>query len=174
VHRVTLEAALRARAAAYGARRLLRPAMQEALDGGELTPSLRQFVDDLDDCSAATMRVAAALAAGCLGRKDLLPLAVSTLARMNLRLWEPQGTASIAQRLILVDHLEDELEARIVHAEEGRLGGSRRSAASGVLTTKQSPVDIAVDAALAVTDRSALCALHVLLAVALRALSETV
>lgn len=174
VHRVTLETALRARAAAYGARRLLQPAMRETLNEAVLTPSLRQALDDLDVCTAATMRVAASLAAGCLDRGDLLPVAISTLARMNVRLWEPQTEVSIARRLALVDHVETSLATLGLLCEEESEHSIREPSVSSTASAKRSPVDNAVGAALEATNRSARTALHVLLAVALRALNETV
>jgi hypothetical protein len=148
--------------------------MREALDEAVLSQALRQVLDDLDVCTAATMRVAACVAAGCLDREDLLPLAIATLARMNLRLWDPQTEGSIAQRLALVDQVEEALATRSLLCEEESGQNTREPFAASAASAKRSPVDYAVAAGLEATAGSARTAIHVLLAVALRALSETV
>ena len=170
VNGTTVERSLRASAAAAGAKRLAARALEEILETSVFSPELWQNLEDLDTCVGATGRADAAFATERDIDERTWEVALASLARVNLRLWALNSPASLAEELMLMDVLE-ELITELLTTR------TRWADSGGATLTWLDVGDSSVDDLIAATQMLAgadtVLAVHVLVGVALRAMSET-
>lgn len=169
---ITVERSLRACAAAAGARRLAARALEEILESSVFTPDLWQSLDDLDTCVSATVRAAAEFATERQLDEPSWEVALSTLARINLHLWAGDSATSLAEELMLMDMLEETVIELFAARTREPGAGDALGAELNWLDVGDASVDELVSATQLLTGADSALAVHVLVGVAIRAMTE--
>lgn len=169
---VAADRSLRAIIAASGAERLMLRIVGEVQSAIVFSPETQVMLDDLRDCATATARVAAAFGSTYAVEDQIWDIALATLARMNVRIWQRSSSEAFADHVLLMDVMEsmliDLLERRSV-SQEKRGGPSLRAHSPAQLTDI---VDEAIVSVLDLTGHAGLLSVQVLIGVALRAMSD--
>jgi hypothetical protein len=154
----------RAMVAAQAAKRLL----ERGAAADTIAPHMRQHTHDRETCVFAVDRLATRFAVGIDSDDPGWRTAWTTVANLNLRSWQRCGDATCAEQSLLMVVLEAVLNHELAHSGM-QFAGEPHGAGTSVLADQ---ADSALEAALVLTNNAPDVALHVLIGVALRAMSE--
>jgi len=156
--------AWRAIVTARAAKRLIE--QETAADA--IDPQRRQRSRDIETCVYAVDRLAARFVAGATLDDPDWRIAWTTLAYHNLCTWQRRGDATCAEQSLLMEVLEAVLTEEPAPPEMKRAG---EPSTSGI-SISADQVDHALATACVLADNTPEVILHVLIGVALRAMSE--
>ena len=169
---IAVDPSMRASTAAIAAEQLMLHVVEQVTSTIAFTPKLWQFLDDLHACTKAVSRLALSQASHAGVTDETWDIALTTLARMNVRYWLHTSGPSFGEQYCLIDTVErvfvDRLACRFEHHEQRRIPVVE----AVPMTELIEAANELMDAAQAATDHYAAVSVHVLIAVALRAMNE--